>query len=102
MTAGGSFGLLMLEFWLYVARHEQARAALATRYERMRHRLAGVIGERDAARGMADSRAPVEVAALVLALDAGLFLQHLIDPEAITPDLRATAITAAIDPPRHH
>lgn len=53
----------------------------------------------DAARGIADSRAPEEVAALILALDAGLFLQHLIDPEAITPDLRATAITTAIDPP---
>lgn len=42
--------------------------------------------------------APDDVAALVLALDAGLFLQHLIDPEAIRPALRARALTAVIDP----
>lgn len=100
MTAGGSFGMLMLEFWLYAARDEQAKAALAARYERMRNRLADVIAERDAARGIAQSRAPDEVAALVLALDAGLFLQHLVDPEAVTPDLRARALAAVIDPPR--
>ncbi|HEX2142372.1 MAG TPA: helix-turn-helix domain-containing protein [Candidatus Limnocylindria bacterium] len=101
MTAGGSFGLLMLEFWLYAARNAEARAALAARYERMRDRLAVVIADRDAARGIADSRAPDEVAALVLAVDAGLFLQHLIDPKAITPDLRANALVAVIDPTRH-
>lgn len=88
----------MLEVWLYAARNARARAALAARYERMRGRLAGVIAERDAARGIADSRAPREVAALVLALDAGLFLQNLIDPEAITPGVRANALTAVIDP----
>ena len=101
MRAGRSFGLLMLEFWLYAARNAEARAALAARYERMRDRLAGAIAGRNAARGIAPSRAPHEVAALVLALDAGLFVQHLIDPEAITPELRASAITAVIDPPRH-
>lgn len=101
MTAGGPFGLLTLEFWLYAARDAEARAALATRYRRMRERLAGVIAERDAARGATDSRSPDEAAAQVLGLDAGLFLQHLIDPDAITPDLRATAITAVIDPAHH-
>lgn len=100
MTAGNSFGLLMLEFWLYAARNAAARAALAERYERMRDRLAVVIAERDAARGITDSRATDEVAALVLALDAGLFLQHLIDPQAVTPELRADALTAVIDPAR--
>lgn len=100
MTTGDSFGLLMLEFWLYAARDARARAALAARYGRMRERLAAMIAERDAARGIAGSRAPDEVAALVLALDAGLFLQHLLDPEAITPRLRANALTEVIDPPR--
>lgn len=100
MTAGGSFGLLMLEFWLYAARDPRAMADLAARYARMRDRLAAVITERDAARGIADARTSDEAAALVLALDAGLLLQHLIDPEAITPDLRARALTAVIDPPR--
>lgn len=101
MGAGGSFGLLMLEFWLYAARDAQARAALATRYGQVRDRLAEAIAERDASRGIGDSRAPGDAAALVLALDAGLFLQHLIDPEAITADLRVEAITAVIDSTPH-
>lgn len=101
MAAGGPFGLLTLEFWLYAARDAAARAALATRYRRIRERLAAVIAERDAARGATGSRSPDAVATLVLGLDAGLFLQHLIDPEAITPELRATALTAVIDPARH-
>lgn len=101
MGAGGSFGRLMLEFWLYAARDPQARAALAARYGQVRDRLAEAIAERDAARGIGDSRAPGDAAALVLALDAGLFLQHLIDPEAITADLRVEAIIAVIDPTPH-
>ena len=96
MATGGSFGLLMLEFWLYAARNAKARSALAARYRRMRDRLAGMIDERDATRGIAGSRTPGEIAALVLALDAGLFLQHLVDPDAITPELRANAIAAVI------
>lgn len=101
MAAGGPFGLLTLEFWLYAAREPVAMAALATRYRRMRERLAGMIAERDAARGVTDSRSPDHAAAQVLGLDAGLFLQHLIDPETITPALRATAIAAVIDPTPH-
>ena len=31
--------------------------------------------------------------------DAGLFLQHLINSEAITPALRANALSAVLDPP---
>ncbi len=101
MTAGASFGLLMLEFWLYAARDPEASVALAERYRRMRDRIAVMITERDAERGTTESRSPSEAAALVLALDAGLFLQHLIDPDAITPELRAKAITDVIDPTPH-
>jgi len=99
MAAGDSFGLLMLEFWLYAARDARARAALVARYEPMRQRLAAVVAERDVARGIARSRASDEVAVLVLALDAGLFLQHLLDPEAISAGLRSRALSAVIDPP---
>lgn len=98
-AAGGSFGLLMLEFWLYAARDAAAKAALAERYQRMRDRLAAAIAERDAARGEELPLTPAEVAALVLALDAGLFLQQLLDPHAITPELRANALTAVMDLP---
>lgn len=99
-AAGGSFGLLMLEFWLYAARDAAAKAALAERYQRMRDRLAAAIAERDAARGEELPLTPDEVAALVLALDAGLFLQQLLDPDAVTPELRANALTAIMDLPR--
>jgi AcrR family transcriptional regulator len=101
LATGGSFGLLTLEFWLYAARDATARDALAARYRRMRDRLAVVIAERDAVRGITNSKSPHELAALVLALDAGLFLQHLIDPDATTPQLRANALVALIDPARH-
>lgn len=101
LAAGGPFGLLTLEFWLYAARDATAGEALAARYRRMRNRLAEVIAERDAVRGTADPTPPHDVAALVLALDAGLFLQHLIDPDAITPELRANALAALIDPAGH-
>jgi AcrR family transcriptional regulator len=98
LATGGSFGLLTLEFWLYAARDATARDALAARYRRIRDRLAAVIAERDAARANTESGSPHELAAQVLALDAGLFLQHLIDPDAITPQLRANALAALIDP----
>lgn len=95
MTSGGGFGLLTMEFWLYAARNAEARAALASRYERIRERIAAGIADRLAA---TDERAPLEVAIEMLALDAGLFLQHLLDPDAVTPELRAGALAAAMDP----
>ncbi|HSK95933.1 MAG TPA: helix-turn-helix domain-containing protein [Euzebyales bacterium] len=100
LATGGSFGLLTLEFWLYAARDAAARDALAARYLRMRDRLAVAIAERDGVRDATDALSPHELAALILALDAGLYLQHLIDPDAITPQLRAGALAALIDPVR--
>lgn len=94
--SGGAFGLLMLEFWLYAARDDDVKAALAARYRRMRERLAAMIAER-----AGQPRSPDEAAALVLALDAGLFLQHIIDPDAVTPELRAKAITDVMAPGEH-
>lgn len=99
MGSGGAFGLLMLEFWLYAARDDEVKAALAARYRRMRDRLAAMIAERKVAGSeVAGRRSPAEAAALVLALDAGLFLQHVIDPDAVSPALRARAITDVINP----
>lgn len=92
-AASGWFGLLTLEFWLYAARDERAEQALATRYRRIRDRLAELIAERGS-----PAVSPAEAAALLLALDAGLFLQQLIDPDAITPALRARAIADLLDP----
>lgn len=100
MRTGAPLGLLTIEFWLYAMRNPASRQALAERYERMRDRLAELIVERQAARGVAPAPRPADQAALVLALDAGLFLQHLADPAAIDPALRAKAITALLDPTR--
>ena len=94
--SSGSFGMLMLEFWLHAARNEAGRATLADRYARIRTRLADLIGTRWT--GARLSRPPDEAASLALALDAGLFLQQLIDPAAVTPELRATAIADVIEP----
>jgi hypothetical protein len=63
----------------------------------MRDRLSDLVAARHGDRGAPEGRAAGEVAASVLALDAGLFLQQLIDPDAITADFRARAITAVID-----
>lgn len=101
MGLGGAFGLLMLEFWLYAARDATARTALADRVRLMRNRLAEVIAERDAAHGTTRAVTPEDAASLVLALDAGLFLQHLIDDDAIAPSLRADAIADIIDVTPH-
>src|SRR5215207_9873066 len=91
-SADRAFGVLMLEFWLYAARNEAARVALAARYGRIRARLAELIGGR-----RPGSRSPTDGATLVLALDAGLFLQQLVDPTAVSAELRATAITNVIE-----
>ena len=95
-TANGSFGLLMLEFWAYAARNEHARSQLAARYAAIRERLAAAISDRDVEEGTT-SRRPADAACLVLALDAGLFLQQMLDPAAAPPDLRADAISAVLD-----
>lgn len=99
MGLGGAFGLLMLEFWLYAARDATARTELADRVRLMRERLAEVIAERDAAHGTTRAMTPQDAASLVLALDAGLFLQHLIDGQAVTPSLRADAIADILAAP---
>jgi AcrR family transcriptional regulator len=94
--AHGSFGLLMLEFWVYAARDERARTALVARSRHLRERLAEMIAERRGEGAEATSQSIRDAALLVLALDAGLFLQFLIDPEAITPERRAQLISDVI------
>jgi AcrR family transcriptional regulator len=96
-ASGTGFGLLTMEFWLYAMRHPEVKAALGERYGRMRDRLAELIAERHAARGSVPRKPPAEAAALVLALDAGLFLQHLADPGAFPARLRAEAIVDLLD-----
>jgi AcrR family transcriptional regulator len=95
---GNHFGLLTVEFWLYAMRNPEAKAALAVRYAQTRERVAELIDGRFASAGVEPPRPPNHLAALVLALDAGLFLQAMADPEAVPAGLRTDAIVALMDP----
>ena len=98
-SSTGSFGVLMLEFWLYAARDEtaQGRARRAFPTHQGSARRPDPRPRRHRRRGVA--LAQDEAAALVLALDAGLFLQQLIDPDAVSARLRVATISDVVDPP---
>ena len=70
------------------------------RYRRIRERLAEMIAGHARGASSAAPWSPQDAAGLALALDAGLYLQHLIDPDTITPELRANAISDVIEPAR--
>jgi AcrR family transcriptional regulator len=95
---GNSLGLLTMEFWMYAMRNPEAMAALVVRYARMRGRLAELIDDRFTSRGVEPPRPPHDLATLVLAVDAGLFLQAMVDPPALPSGLRTDAIIALTDP----
>jgi AcrR family transcriptional regulator len=84
--------LLSLEFALYAARHPQARRLLAERQRGERNRLIPII-EAEFGRLAADPPVPIEdLAAIFLALFAGIGLQHLTDPDDAGDRLLQSAI----------
>ena len=88
---GREWLLLEHEFWLYAARHEDARRRLARRFALAReHGRRGHGRARRAGRGRAAGARPTRSATLLVALLIGLEMQSRIDPEAV-PD--ATAVT---------
>ncbi len=95
---GGPFGLLMLEFWLYGARVPAAREALAERYRLMRAGLATALAERTGDKKKGRPTAD-ELATAVLALDAGLVLYRILEPDSVPPRLRADLLSALITSP---
>ena len=98
-AAAHDFGLLMVEFSLYAMRRPAAQAELAKRYRQLRGRLAELITRRYASRQSAPPMAPEHLAALVLATDAGLFLQYAAEPGALPWELHADAMLQLLDPP---
>jgi AcrR family transcriptional regulator len=98
-AAARDFGVLMVEFSLYAMRHPAARAELAKRYRQLRGRLAELIARRYARRQAAPPIPAEHLAALVLATDAGLFLQFSAEPGALPWELHADAIVQLLDPP---
>ena len=97
-AAARDFGVLMAEFSLYAMRHPAAQAELAKRYRQLRGRLAELITERYARRQASPPMPPEHLAALVLATDAGLFLQYSAEPGALPWELHADAMVRLLDP----
>lgn len=83
--------LLMMEFWLYGARHHTAGWRLADWYESRRAALADGLAETD---GMS----PDDRAALAMALDMGLAMQHLLDPDRVPLELHAKGMEIVLGP----
>jgi len=98
-AAARDFGVLMVEFSLYAMRHPAAQAELAKRYRQLRGRLAELITRRYARHQAAPPMPPEHLAALVLATDAGLFLQYSAEPGALPWELHADAMIQLLDPP---
>jgi AcrR family transcriptional regulator len=97
-AAARDLGVLLVEFSLYALRNPAAQAELARRYRQLRGRLAQLIATRYARRQLAPPMPPEHLAALALATDAGLFLQHAAEPGALPWELRADAIIQLLDP----
>jgi AcrR family transcriptional regulator len=98
-AAARDFGVLMVEFSLYAMRNPAAQAELATRYRQLRGRLAELITKRYACHQSSPPLPPEHLAALVLATDAGLFLQYSAEPGALPWELHADAMIQLLDPP---
>lgn len=98
-AAARDFGVLMVEFSLYAMRNPTAQAELAQRYRQLRGRLAELITKRYARRQTSPPMPPEHLAALVLATDAGLFLQFSAEPGALPWELHADAMIQLLDPP---
>ncbi|HEX4862747.1 MAG TPA: TetR family transcriptional regulator [Acidimicrobiales bacterium] len=81
------WGLLSAEFWLYALRNPKAQHKLADHHRRLRAAYASATVSVFARLGI-DPPAPVErVAALIFALDEGVFHQHWIDPRAVPAEV---------------
>jgi hypothetical protein len=80
-------------------RNPAVQAQLAKRYRQLRERLGEVIARRYARHQASPPMAPEHLAALVLATDAGLFLQYSAEPGALPWELHADAMIRLLDPP---
>jgi AcrR family transcriptional regulator len=88
--ANRRFLLFFVELWLYGMRHPEAGQLLDRALSEVRHNWAG---RPDDAGPVGDLPAD-HVATLYLAVELGLGMQHLIDPEAVPAELYARALRA--------
>jgi AcrR family transcriptional regulator len=87
---GRRFLLFFVELWLYGMRHPEAGQLLNRTLSELRHTWAG---EPDRAGPVADLPTG-QLATLYLAVELGIGMQHLIDPEAVPAKLYARALRA--------
>ena len=81
------WGLLSAEFWLYALRNPKARHKLADHQRRLRVAYAAAATTIFTRLGI-DPPAPIErIAAVIFALDEGVFHQHWIDPQAVPAEV---------------
>ena len=85
------WAMLVLEFWTHAIRDEAARDVLAEGLRDLRRAVQSSLETSTASRTRAPETPPADLAALVVALDLGLALQHLLDP-AVPAQLYGTAL----------
>jgi AcrR family transcriptional regulator len=76
--------LLSLEFTLYAIRHPDAHARLRIRMRRLRACGAETIRSIAKAKGLPQPVPPIAAAAALSAFSKALFLEHVVDPKALT------------------
>ncbi len=81
------WSVLYLEFVLYARRNPDAREKLVGYARRERERVAALIEREHERFGIEPPVPPDTLAAISLAVFNGLGTDHLIDPDAVTPDL---------------
>lgn len=87
------WAILVLEYSAHAMRGEPARGVLAEGLSQLREAISESLAETPPEPGRAQSApATAELAAIVVALDVGLALQHLLDPESVPAELYGTAL----------
>jgi AcrR family transcriptional regulator len=85
--------LLLVEFWLYGMRDYTAGWRIADWYDDRRAGLAGLLSDQE---GM-----PAAVrATLAMAMEIGLTIQHLLDPERVPAETYTAGMRLVLGPPR--
>ncbi|HVM40355.1 MAG TPA: TetR/AcrR family transcriptional regulator [Acidimicrobiia bacterium] len=88
--------LLKTEFWLHAMRDPDVRFKLAARSRVLRDRVAALVDQAAAERGVPLPATAPEVASIVLALSDGLAVQALIDSASVPDDLFARALAIVL------
>ena len=83
----GASGTLMMELTLYVARNPENRPRLAKRLRRFREVTARIVANNLKAAGVEPPLPVDDLAAMLLAMDDGLGLHEMLDPDRYSGDM---------------